>query len=78
MNSWPSWMRGVSVDGTRKQMSLSGASLPPPSPVKPTTATPRARAASAARMMFGELPEVEIATSTSPVRPSASTWRAKV
>ena len=52
------------------------SSLPPLRPVNAITCMPRTRATSAARSTFGELPDVEIATSTSPAWPSASTWRA--
>ena len=51
------------------RMSASGASLPPPSPVKATTVIALARAAFAASSTFGELPLVLIASSTPPVSP---------
>src|SRR5690606_2467533 len=78
MNSCPSWMRGVSVDGTLKHTSQRPAMSPPEAPVKPITLMPFCSATSSARSTFFERPEVEMTTSTSPAWPSASTWRAKV
>ena len=48
---------------------------PPPLPVKPIAVRPLRRAARSARRIFGERPEVDIAISTSPSRPSPRTWR---
>ena len=70
-------MRPVSVDGTFIKKSANSANLPPVAPVMATTATPISRAFSAARITFGELPEVLMATSVSPFRAEASSARAK-
>jgi hypothetical protein len=68
-------MIGVEVEGTLSRMSVSGFSLPPVSPVMLTTVMPILRACSAAARMLGELPLVEMASSTAPADPCASTWR---
>ena len=75
---WHSWMCAVIVEGTRIATSASGASgaarlLRSARPPERSCD----RACSAARTMFAEFPLVEIAMSTSPARPSDSTWRAK-
>ena len=58
------------------QMPVSYTHLPP-APVNATVTNPCSRAARSAAITFSLLPEVEIATSTSPRTPSASTCRAK-
>ena len=52
--------------------------LPPPLPPNAAVTSFIALACRSAAMMFGLLPEVEIAMATSPGRPSASIWRAKI
>mgnify|MGYP007004083001 CR=1 FL=1 len=47
--------------------------LPPSLPVRVITFIPFSRAAAIALITFAELPEVEIPSSTSPSRPTAST-----
>ncbi len=50
----------------------------PPLPANPWVTIPRARASANAATTLGELPEVEIPSSTSPGRPSPITWRVKI
>ncbi len=65
-----SWMRSeVSARGTTIGTSTSARALPPPLPSRPTVAMPFFFAASIAARMFGLEPEVEIATSRSPLLP---------
>jgi len=70
-----SWMRSEVVPGVRRHKSLAARSGLSFSPVRAMTRMPRERATLAARSTLGELPEVEIANSTSPGRPRPSTWR---
>ena len=67
----------VTVDGTITLMSASAAILPPLLPVKAIVVMRSSLASSSALMQLRELPEVEMARSTSPSSPSASTWREK-
>ena len=62
---------------THKTRSAVLASLPPLPPVKAMVRTPRRRQALTARSTFAALPLVEIASATSPRRPSARTCLAK-
>jgi hypothetical protein len=71
----PSWMRSVACAGTTRHSPHVSRSRPPSRPVRPTVSAPRALAASTASSTLGELPLVLMATSTSPGRTIASTWR---
>ena len=78
---WPivmciSCIRGVDLQGTHKQRSHTARMRPPVSPVRPMTVTSHWRAASTARRIFGLLPLVDIASSTSPGRACAVSSRA--
>ena len=59
-------------------ISHRAAISPPERPVRPTVVRPRRRAAARPPSTFGERPEVEIPTKTSPERPSASIWRENI
>ncbi|MNG28503.1 hypothetical protein D3C84_1137760 [compost metagenome] len=75
---WTSWIRMVRSLGTHRWTSMgvmSSPMTPPPLPVRASTCISRALAASMARTTLGELPLVEMATSTSPACPKALTWR---
>ena len=73
-NSWHSWILAVSLDGTARIKSQSSSiRLAPGRPVKPMVTNPWRRAAFNAARTFAEPPLVDIASSTSPGRPSAST-----
>ncbi|CFV98559.1 Uncharacterised protein [Bordetella pertussis] len=78
---WTSWIRMVRSCGTQRWTScgvMSSPMTPPPLPVSAMTCISRSRAVSMARTTLGELPLVEIATSTSPGWPSAWTCRSKI
>ena len=60
MAMWPSWMRGVASEGTRRQWSHRSGIWPPPRPVMPTVTRPFARATCRASRTLGERPEVEM------------------
>ena len=62
---YPSWIRGVSLDGITTAWSAISIILPP-SPVKDIVMAPRSFAASIARMTFLELPDVDMPMTTSP------------
>lgn len=76
--SYPSWIRGVFVEGTRMQYSQSSSIPRPSAPVNPTVMSPRARAAVRPRTVLEERPEVDRPIKTSPSSPSASIYRAKM
>lgn len=57
---WICWISGVESDGACRQRSQRNAISSPVLPVKPTTVSRFCRAASIARKMFGERPEVDI------------------
>jgi hypothetical protein len=67
---WICWISGVESDGARRQMSQRDDISPPVLPVKPTVRIRFSRAASIARKMFAERPDVEIAINTSPAHPA--------
>ena len=69
---WICWISGVASDGACRQMSQRRRISPPERPVSPTTASRLSRAASIARRMFGERPDVDNAKNTSPALPRAS------
>src|SRR3990170_301756 len=68
---WPSWILGVSLEGTSMIWSHESFIGPPRLPVNPTQVNPRLFASSSARRILGDLPEVERAMKTSPCLPSA-------
>ena len=74
---WICWISGVESEGARKHKSHRDGISPPVLPVKPTVRIRCSRAASIARRMFGERPDVEIAMKTSPGRPRPRIWRSK-
>src|SRR6185369_435691 len=74
---WPSWTRGVSLEGTTSARSQTALMLPPSLPSSPTVRQPRPLASSSALSTLGELPLVEIPITTSPAEANASTWRLK-
>src|SRR5205807_836607 len=74
---WHSWIVAVESLGILMDTSASGPSRPPERPVRAITSSSRSCASRAARTTFSELPLVEIATSASPGRPSASSCREK-
>ena len=63
---WICWISGVESEGASKAISQRAAISPPVLPVKPMVTIRCCRAASIARRMFGERPDVEIAMNTSP------------
>ncbi len=70
-------MRAVMLDGTSRTWSHSDFKAPPVAPLKPITTMPASFAFLAAFNILVELPEVLKAIRTSPLRPIASTIRAK-
>src|SRR6185437_14925703 len=70
-----SCIRAVTEDGTTSATSHKGFAAPPSPPSSPIVMRPRSRATVSARSTFSLRPEVEIATATSPLRPSASICR---
>src|SRR5690606_27546124 len=75
---WTSWTLGVLVQSTARTSSATSASGFGRGLVIAQHVTPRARAVVTAFRTLALRPDVDSATSTSPGRPCAATWRAKV
>ena len=72
---WHSWIRAVSLSGTSSTWSHWASAGSPAPPSTPTVTIPISRAAASARTTFAERPEVVMANSTSPFRPSPRSGR---
>src|SRR5246127_2392975 len=73
---WICWMIGVSSLGATRRWLQATPIAAPLVPVKPMVTRPCSWATRSAARMFGERPEVDSTSSTSPRRPRPATWRA--